>query len=117
MSGTSLGSDQLATYLAVAIVRASRTFSARPPADPQHALALGEVVALFNLADEFGLIGAVRSQADQQLGRDAYAALSSAMKSYYLGSSTPARASDTSRHSGGRPRHGRPGHGQPPRAS
>jgi hypothetical protein len=78
-------SEALIAYLAQAIHRASTVYGNRPRSDPQHALALGEAVALFNLADEFGLIDAVRHEVDGRAGRDVYRGLSGAMKAYYLG--------------------------------
>ena len=81
----------LVAYLAQAIVRASGVYTRRPVDDPQHPLALGEVVALFNLADEFGLMPRLREAVDRQVGQDVYGRLSEAMKGYYLG--LPARSS------------------------
>jgi hypothetical protein len=95
----------LLAYLAQAIVRASGVYTRRPVDDPQHPLALGEVVALFNLADEFGLMPRLREAVDRQAGHDVYGRLSEAMKAYYLG--LPARSSALA--GGSRP----PGHRPP----
>jgi hypothetical protein len=95
--------EGLTDYLTQAIGRAAGVFSTRPPADPQHALALGEAVALFNLADEFGLVGVVRRTVDADLGYDVYARLSEAMKRYYLGQ-TPRSAGGGSTPPAGQPR-------------
>lgn len=74
----------LVAYLAAAIVRASSVYRERASDDPAHPLALGEVVALFNLADEFGLVAELRPLVDRTAGHDVYRALSEAMKAYYL---------------------------------
>jgi hypothetical protein len=100
----------LIAYLAQAIVRASGVYSRRPVDDPQHPLALGEVVALFNLADEFGLMPRLREVVDRQAGQDVYGRLSEAMKSYYLG--LPARSSAPA--GGSRPPAHRPPGQRPP---
>jgi hypothetical protein len=78
-------SEALVDYMVQAILRAREVYTGRGQDEPMYALALGETVALFNLADEFGLIGEVRRQVDQQAGRDVYGGLSEAMKAYYLG--------------------------------
>lgn len=90
MPPAALSEEALVAYLTQAIARSSAVYATRPVDDPQHPLALGEVVALFNLADEFGLIGRLRELVDAQLGHDVYGRLSEAMKRYYLG----ARAGD-----------------------
>ncbi|MCC6629320.1 MAG: hypothetical protein IT340_18190 [Chloroflexi bacterium] len=111
MATTDDPAEQLTVYLTQAIGRAAGVFSNRPPVDPQHALALGEAVALFNLADEFGLVAAVRATVDADLGYDVYARLSEAMKTYYLGQAARPSGSPPGRPSG----QSRPPH-RPPRS-
>ena len=114
MPSGEMNDGALIAYLAQAIHRAGGVYARRPVDDPQHPLALGEVVALFNLADEFGLMPRLREAVDRQAGHDVYARLSEAMKAYYLG--LPARSSAPpggSRPPGSRPSGQRP----PPRLS
>jgi hypothetical protein len=110
MPPAALSEEALVAYLTQAIARSSAVYATRPVDDPQHPLALGEVVALFNLADEFGLIGRVRQAVDAQLGHDVYGRLSEAMKRYYLGLGGPARG----RGPGQPPAAGRPAGPRPP---
>jgi hypothetical protein len=101
--------EALVDYLAQAIVRASGVYARRPVDDPQHPLALGEVVGLFNLADEFGLMARLRAAIDRQAGHDVYGRLSDAMKAYYLGLPTrPAPGGGPQRPPGQRPPAHRP---------
>lgn len=50
----------------------------------QRALPLGEMLALFNLADQFGLLDEVRATLDRRRGDNAYLAFSEAMKNALL---------------------------------
>ncbi len=60
--------------------------------DPAAQLALGEALALFRLADEFGLISDLRAQVDQRTGRDTYRYFSEAMRAQFgLGPERPHR--------------------------
>jgi hypothetical protein len=131
MPAGNLTPEALVDFVSRALLRATGVYGTRPTDDPQHALALGEAVALFNLVDEFGLMADVRQQVDQQAGKDVYRGLSEAMKRFYLGGASvpaagrpdltrPAAPSATrpasgpaGRPGGGGPRGARPG-GPPP---
>jgi hypothetical protein len=81
----------------------------------QRALPLGEALALFNLADQFGLIDALRADLDRRLGADAYLTFSEAMKAALLdrgpGAAAPGRPPGEQPTRPG-PRPGRPGQGR-----
>lgn len=87
-----LSREDLLAYLVEALERATRTYEGRPPTDPVRQLALGEALALFRLADEFGLISDLRAQVDQRTGRDTYRYFSEAMRAQFgLGPERPHR--------------------------
>lgn len=113
MAQPDMSPEALTAYLAQAIQRAAGVYGSRRQADPAHALALGEAVALFNLADEFGLIAEVRRAADQLVGRDVYRGLSEAMKAYYLGAASGPAPGEPGRAGAARPPTRRPDEDHP----
>ena len=118
-----IAAESLADYVADEIVRALDAHRRAARGTVQRALPLGEALALFNLADQFGLIDAVRADLDRRLGADAYLTFSEAMKGALLdrglGAAAPGRppGEQPTRPGpqGGRapgPRPGRPGQGR-----
>jgi hypothetical protein len=86
---TSAGPDELereavAAYLTGEIARAFAAHQRAAPGTVQRQLPLGEMLALFNFADQFGLLDAVRADLDHRQGRNSYLAFSEAMKDALL---------------------------------
>lgn len=82
--GDDLDGAGVAAYIGDEIARALGAHERAARGSVQRHLPLGEALALFNLADQFGLIDRVRADLDRRLGRDAYAAFSEAMKAALL---------------------------------
>ncbi len=83
--------ESLAAYIVDEIARAFAAHERAARGSVQRILPLGEMLALFNLADQFGLIDDVRADLDRRLDRNAYLAFSEAMKRALLdqGASPP----------------------------
>lgn len=79
-----LDAEAVVEYIVEEIARALGAHEAAASGSVQRVLPLGEMLALFNLADQFGLIDRVRADLDQRLGRNAYLAFSEAMKTALL---------------------------------
>ncbi len=116
-----LEAESLTDYVADEIARALDAHRRAARGTVQRALPLGEALALFNLADQFGLIDAVRADLDRRLGVDAYLTFSEAMKGALLdrgpGAAAPGRppGEQPARPGpqGGRARDARPGRAGP----
>lgn len=76
--------ETLTDYLVDEIERAQRAHVRAAPGTVQRTLALGETLALFNIADQFGLIDRVRRALARPGGRDAYLEFSNSMKEALL---------------------------------
>jgi len=74
----------VAAYIADEIARAFEAHDRAARGAVQRVLPLGEMLALFNLADQFGLIDQVRADLDRRRGSNAYLAFSEAMKAAML---------------------------------
>lgn len=85
-----LDEESLTAYLADEIARALAAHERAARGTAQRLLPLGEALALFNLADQFGLIGDVRARLDRGAGVDTYRAFSEAMKGALLDRGQPA---------------------------
>lgn len=109
-STSALDPDSIAGYLADEIVRALAAHDRAAPGTVQRLLPLGEMLALFNFADQFGLLDSVRAALDRRLGSDAYARFSDAMKAALLDRGAgPARGEPGARPDAGRGPRPRPG--------
>lgn len=107
--GAGFDEESLAGYIVDEAARAFGQHDAAAPGSVQRLLSLGELLALFNLADQFGLLDRVRADLGRRLGRDAYLAFSEAMKAALLdrgGTPAPRDAA---------PRPARPPDRRPPR--
>src|SRR5215210_8172927 len=80
----SLDPEAVTAYIVDEVARALAAHERAPRGTIQRALPLGETLALFNLADQFGLIDDVRAELDSRLGGDVYLAFSEAMKAAIL---------------------------------
>lgn len=120
-----LDEDSLADYIVDEVARAFEAHDRAGRGTVQRILPLGEMLALFNLADQFGLIDRVRADLDSRRGANAYLAFSEAMKAALLdrgfgpsaggGGASGARPAPPR---GNAPRQGRPpepGHDRRPR--
>ncbi|HEX5505641.1 MAG TPA: hypothetical protein VFW96_23690 [Thermomicrobiales bacterium] len=87
--GDALDETSLTAYLADEIARALAAHERAARGTAQRLLPLGEALALFNLADQFGLIGDVRARLDRGPGIDTYRAFSEAMKGALLDRGVP----------------------------
>lgn len=79
-----LDPEAVTAYIVDEIARALAAHERAQRGTVQRALPLGETLALFNLADQFGLIDDVRSDLDSRLGGDVYLTFSEAMKAAIL---------------------------------
>jgi hypothetical protein len=79
-----LARESVAAYIADEIARAFGAHDRATSGSVQRVLPLGEMLALFNLADQFGLIDQVRADLDRRRGNNAYLAFSEAMKAALL---------------------------------
>jgi len=114
--------ESVTAYIVDEVARAFAAHDRAARGTVQRTLPLGEMLALFNLADQFGLIDRVRAELDGRRGGDAYLAFSEAMKAALLdrgqagggggGGRPPERGRDSRQ---GRPDHRPPrGGGRPP---
>ena len=85
----SLDPEAMIAYIVDEIARALAAHERAARGTVQRALPLGETLALFNLADQFGLIDDVRADLDRRLGGDVYLAFSEAMKAAILDRGAP----------------------------
>lgn len=76
--------ETIALYLVDAIDRALLAHGRAAPGAVRRTMSLGESLALFNLADQFGLLDTVRRALTLRTGRDAYLDFSSSMKDALL---------------------------------
>ena len=79
-----LGREAVAAYIVDEIVRAFAAHDRAALGTVQRVLPLGEMLALFNLADQFGLLDQVRAELDRRRGGNGYLAFSEAMKTALL---------------------------------
>ena len=82
--GDDLDGESVVAYIVDEITRALGAHERAARGSVQRHLPLGEALALFNFADQFGLIDRVRADLDRRLGHDAYVAFSEAMKAALL---------------------------------
>ncbi len=76
--------EDIARYIVDEIARAFGAHERAARGTVQRVLPLGEMLALFNLADQFGLIDRVRADLDARFDGNAYLAFSEAMKDALL---------------------------------
>lgn len=93
--------ETLTLYLTDAIDRALQAHLRAAPGTVRRTMSLGEALALFNLADQFGVMDAVRRALMLQTGRDAYLEFSSSMKDALLDRGLSPSAPRDSRPRGG----------------
>lgn len=79
-----LDDESVAAYIIDEIARALAAHDRAARGSVQRVLPLGEMLALFNLADQFGLIDRVRTGVDRLVGKNAYLTFSEAMKAALL---------------------------------
>lgn len=79
-----LDADVVAAYIVDEITRALEAHERAARGTVQRTLPLGECLALFTLADQFGLIDQVRADLDERIGGNAYLRFSEAMKAALL---------------------------------
>ena len=103
-SADGIDGESLTAYIVDEVARALAAHERAARGTVQHTLPLGEALALFNLADQFGLIDAVRTALDRRLGTNAYLAFSEAMKAALLD-----RGASGDGGGGARPGHPSPG--------
>lgn len=93
--------ETLTLYLVDAIDRALQAHARATPGTVRRTMSLGEALALFNTADQFGVIDAVRHALTLRTGRDAYLDFSSSMKDALLDRGLPPDAPRDNRPRGG----------------
>lgn len=79
-----LNEDTLTQYLVDEIDRALQAHARAERGTVQRTMALGEALALFNVADQFGLMDALRRALTEVTGQDAYLRFSANMKDALL---------------------------------
>jgi hypothetical protein len=114
-----LARESVAAYVADEIARAFGAHDRAAAGSVQRVLPLGEMLALFNLADQFGLIDQVRADLDRRRGGNAYLAFSEAMKAALLDRGLGPEPGAAGPHPGGQPRNNpsgarTPGASRPP---
>ena len=85
----SLDRETLMAYVVDEIARALSAHERAARGTAQRTLPLGEALALFNLADQFGLMDGVRAALDRRLGGNVYLTFSEAMKAALLDRGSP----------------------------
>jgi hypothetical protein len=104
-----LAREGVAAYIADEIARAFGAHDRAATGTVQRVLPLGEMLALFNLADQFGLIDQVRADLDRRRGSNAYLAFSEAMKTALLDRGFGSEPGTSGPRPGGPPRNNPPG--------
>lgn len=109
--------ETLTLYLIDAIDRALQAHTRAAPGTVRRTMSLGEALALFNLADQFGVMDALRRALTLRTGRDAYLDFSSSMKDALLdrGLAPDAPRDNRARGGSGVPRSERHGPSRRPR--
>lgn len=82
--GGEIDDESVVAYIVDELARALAAHDRAQRGSVQRVLPLGEMLALFNLADQFGLIDRVRVAVDRLVGKNAYLTFSEAMKAALL---------------------------------